>query len=171
MRLLLAQKNLSRIGTPSAWLRKSGEVVGAQGKSLHFAGKNTVEERPVKQSAESSCDAARLNRRKDPRRTGLSHGSVNDGGWRNKPIEKSGQLSNVVFLKKVTRLALLATRGLVPEWGFGNRDSDAQTYRSSNVEGDHCSLYQWDDPGLGCRRVDDYTSLLPEIKSASPACE
>ncbi|HTJ83709.1 MAG TPA: phosphatidylinositol transfer protein [Polyangiaceae bacterium] len=71
---------------------------------------------------------------------------------------------------KTGELAMLASHGLVPEWGFGNRDSDAQTYTSSDVEGDHCILYQWDDPGLGCRRVDDYTSLLPEIEDAGAAC-
>jgi hypothetical protein len=71
---------------------------------------------------------------------------------------------------KTSELEMLADRGLVPEWGFGNRDSDATAYASSDVEGDHCSLYQWDDPGLGCRRVDAYESLLPEIEAAEPAC-
>lgn len=83
----------------------------------------------------------------------------------------TGATGNAAAKYKKGELAMLASRGLVPEWGFGNRDSDAQTYTSSKVDGDHCSLYQWDDPGLGCRRVDDYFSLVPEIQSAAPACE
>lgn len=82
----------------------------------------------------------------------------------------TGATGSAAAKYKKGELAMLASKGLVPAWGFGNRDSDAETYTSSDVDGDHCSLYQWDDPGLGCRRVDDYASLLPEIESEGPAC-
>ncbi len=85
-------------------------------------------------------------------------------------LTATGATGSAAAKYKTGELAMLADRGLVPEWGFGNRDSDAQTYTASDVDGDRCVLYQWDDPGLGCRRVDDYADLVPEIESAEPAC-
>lgn len=73
---------------------------------------------------------------------------------------------------KTAELQAVGKRGLVPSWGFGNRDSDAQTYTKIGIKPtNHCVLYQWDDPGLGCRRIESYEDLLGEVDGLSRVCK
>lgn len=73
---------------------------------------------------------------------------------------------------KTAELQAVGKRGLVPSWGFGNRDSDAQTYTTIGIKPtNHCVLYQWDDPGLGCRRIESYVDLLDEIDAQKRVCK
>lgn len=73
---------------------------------------------------------------------------------------------------KTAELQAVGQRGLVPAWGFGNRDSDAQTYTTIGIRpASHCVLYQWDDPGLGCQRIESYQDLLGEIEALAPVCQ
>lgn len=69
---------------------------------------------------------------------------------------------------KTAELQAIGDRGLVPTWAFGNRDSDADTYDTIGAE--HCVLFQWDDPGKGCRRIESYRDLLSEIGDAEEVC-
>ncbi len=71
---------------------------------------------------------------------------------------------------KSGELAAIGARGLVPAWGLGNTASDAQAYSIAGIEpAEHRIVYQFDDTMYGCRRVDDYATLLPEITGAPPA--
>lgn len=73
---------------------------------------------------------------------------------------------------KTAELQAIGKRGLIPSWGFGNRDSDAQTYTAIGIKPvNHCVLYQWDDPGLGCRRIESYEDLLGEVDAAPGVCK
>ena len=83
-------------------------------------------------------------------------------------LSKGGANGSAAAAFKTAELQAVGERGLVPTWGFGNRDSDAQTYDAIGAE--TCVLFQWDDPGKGCRRIESYEDLLPEIEETGAVC-
>ncbi|MDB4938401.1 MAG: hypothetical protein JWP87_5373 [Labilithrix sp.] len=71
---------------------------------------------------------------------------------------------------KTGELAMLARKGLVPSYGFGNMPSDSDAYAAANVEPpDHRVFYQIDGAFTG-KRIESYTELLPGFQAQSPIC-
>lgn len=83
-------------------------------------------------------------------------------------LTKLGATGSSAAAFKTAELQALGSRGLVPAWGFGNRDSDADTYDAVGAE--TCVLFQWDDPGKGCRRIESYEDMVPEIEAIDTVC-
>jgi hypothetical protein len=73
---------------------------------------------------------------------------------------------------KTGELAMLAAKGPIPDWVFGNTDTDAQAYDNGGVSPlAHRIFYQFDDTAYGGRRVESYTDLLPELQALPSYCE
>jgi hypothetical protein len=71
---------------------------------------------------------------------------------------------------KTGELAALAAKGLMPDFAFGNTASDADAYDHAAVQPlDHRVFFQLDDPHGG-RRIDSYTTLVPEFSSLATVC-
>lgn len=71
---------------------------------------------------------------------------------------------------KTDELALLAGKGLVPGWGFGNTASDAQAYENGAIQPlSRRVFYQFDDT-FGGRRIESYTELLSEVEALPSLC-
>jgi phosphatidate phosphatase PAH1 len=58
-----------------------------------------------------------------------------------------------------------------PAFGIGNKESDAEVYRSANVEADHRLLFQLDGDAMGGRVFQDYRDLVDELGMAELACQ
>ncbi len=69
---------------------------------------------------------------------------------------------------KTNELAMLAEKGLVPSFGFGNKDSDVSAY--ATIPQDHRFLYQLDGDIAG-RRIESYTELLPAFGALPAVCK
>jgi hypothetical protein len=71
---------------------------------------------------------------------------------------------------KSAELAMLAQKGLVPAYGFGNKSSDSDAYGAANIEpADHRIFYQISGAFTG-RRIESYTELLPGIAALPATC-
>lgn len=71
---------------------------------------------------------------------------------------------------KTAELAALAAKGMIPAWAFGNTDSDAGAFETAGVEPpEHRIMFQFTDATHGCRRIEAYGDLLPEIGALGPA--
>ncbi len=76
---------------------------------------------------------------------------------------------NAVTEHKTQELALLAKRGLVPSYGFGNSQSDGDAYLEANIQpAERRVFYQFDD-AKGGRRIESYDELSTELE-ALPSC-
>ena len=73
---------------------------------------------------------------------------------------------------KTDELAVLAGRGLVPSWAFGNTATDAEAYVNANIQpDDQRIMFQFTDDVGQSRRIEAYSELLPEIAAApDPVC-
>jgi phosphatidate phosphatase PAH1 len=69
---------------------------------------------------------------------------------------------------KTDELAMLAAKGLVPQFGFGNHGSDSDAYVSIPQQ-DHRIFFQIADPFVG-RRIESYTELLPDFAALPAVC-
>jgi hypothetical protein len=71
---------------------------------------------------------------------------------------------------KSGELAMLAKKGLVPAFGFGNKPSDSDAYGGANIQPpDHRVFYQISGAFEG-RRIESYTELLPGFQALPGAC-
>jgi hypothetical protein len=70
---------------------------------------------------------------------------------------------------KANELAMLSQKGLVPSYGFGNKQSDVDAYASIQPN-DHRILYQLGGNIAG-RRIDSFAELLPAFGALAPACK
>jgi hypothetical protein len=71
---------------------------------------------------------------------------------------------------KSGELAMLAQKGLVPAFAFGNMPSDSDAYGGANVQpADHRIFYQISGAFTG-RRIESYTELVPGFEALPGAC-
>lgn len=83
----------------------------------------------------------------------------------------TGATGNAAATFKTDELALIAGKGMVPGWGFGNTASDAQGYDAAGIQPlSQRVFYQFDDAVYGGRRIEDYTSLLAELDGLPSLC-
>lgn len=82
----------------------------------------------------------------------------------------TGALGDAAVEYKSEQLALLAERGMVPAFAFGNTDSDSEAYEAAGIDLERRFFVQFDDP-LGGRRIEDYTELLEEFDALESVCE
>lgn len=86
-------------------------------------------------------------------------------------LNKTGALGSAAVEYKSGELDALAARGLVPDYVFGNTDSDAEAY-------DHAAImplqnrifFQFEDM-FGGRTIDSYTELIAEFDALPALCE
>ena len=71
---------------------------------------------------------------------------------------------------KQTELGMLAKKGLIPSFGFGNMPSDSDAYASAKVPEQHRIFFQISGAFTG-RRIDSYNELLPDFDKLNPVCE
>ena len=84
---------------------------------------------------------------------------------------KSGATGQEAIDYKSGELAMLAERGLVPAWAFGNTDSDAAAYENGGIQPlDHRIFIRFDDIAYGGRRIESYTELLDELEALPSLC-
>jgi phosphatidate phosphatase PAH1 len=82
-----------------------------------------------------------------------------------------GALGSAAETYKTDELAMLAGKGLVPIWVFGNTESDAAAYHNANISPlDHRVLFQFTDPAGG-RRIESYGELIDEFNALPDLCE
>jgi hypothetical protein len=71
---------------------------------------------------------------------------------------------------KTNELQMLADKGLVPTWVFGNTDSDAAAYDNAGIMPlDHRVFFQFDDPHGG-RTIQSYGELIDEFNASPDLC-
>jgi hypothetical protein len=72
---------------------------------------------------------------------------------------------------KTEELAMLAGKGIVPAWAFGNSDTDAEGYDNGSIAPlSHRIYFQFDDSVYGGRRIESYTDLLAELSALPDLC-
>jgi hypothetical protein len=72
---------------------------------------------------------------------------------------------------KTDELALLANKGLVPSWAFGNTIGDSGAYHNAGIMPlDHRVFFQYDDPHGG-RRIESYGELIEDFNALPDLCE
>lgn len=81
-----------------------------------------------------------------------------------------GALGSAAVEYKVGELQALADRGLVPDWVFGNTDSDAEAYDVAGILPlDQRILYQYED-AFGGRTIQAYAELAAELGGLPDLC-
>ena len=82
-----------------------------------------------------------------------------------------GALGSAAVAYKLGELDAIAARGLVPTFGFGNSDSDADAYFQAGIQPDANRIFmQFTDAAHGGRRIEQYTELLPEVAALPTVC-
>ncbi len=85
-------------------------------------------------------------------------------------LSSTGALGNAAVGYKTGELAMLAQRQLVPDWVFGNTDSDAEAYENAGIEPvEQRIFFRFDDP-YGGRRIESYEELLDEVDALPDLC-
>jgi hypothetical protein len=69
---------------------------------------------------------------------------------------------------KSREIAMLAQRGLLPKYAFGNKPTDSQAYAPIQPK-ENVFFYQIEGPFDG-RRIESYTDLVPGFTSIAPVC-
>jgi hypothetical protein len=73
---------------------------------------------------------------------------------------------------KTGEFELLAAKGLVPSFVFGNKDSDALAFDNAGVLPlDHRVFFQFTDAMFGGRRIESYAELLAEFEALPDLCD
>lgn len=86
-------------------------------------------------------------------------------------LTKTGATGAEAVTFKSGELAMLASKGMVPTFAFGNTDSDASAYENAGVMPlDHRIFFQYDDTAFGGRRIESYADLLTEIDALPSLC-
>lgn len=70
---------------------------------------------------------------------------------------------------KTNELAMLAQKGLVPSWGFGNKTTDVAAYATITPD-DHRIMFRLDG-SIAARRIESYADLLPTFAALPAACK
>lgn len=83
----------------------------------------------------------------------------------------TGGTGDTAAAYKTEELAMLAGKGLVPSWLFGNKDSDAKAFDTAGVPPDHRIFYQFTDALYGGRRIESYEELLDEFAALPDLCD
>jgi len=83
-----------------------------------------------------------------------------------------GANGDAAALYKSGEFAMLAQKGLVPAFVFGNKDSDALAFDNADVQPlDHRFFFQFTDAMYGGRRIESYEELLAEFEALPDLCE
>ncbi|PRP90240.1 LNS2 (Lipin/Ned1/Smp2) [Enhygromyxa salina] len=86
-------------------------------------------------------------------------------------LELEGALGDAAVDYKTGELEMLAGKGLIPTYVFGNTDSDAEAYDNAGLMPlDHRVFFQFTDP-WGGRRIESYAELVPEFEALADLCE
>lgn len=84
----------------------------------------------------------------------------------------TGALGSSAADFKTGELNVMNSRGLTPQWAFGNTDTDAQAYADTGIQpAAHRVFMQFTDTVYGGRRIEAYTELLSEFSALAPVCE
>lgn len=93
------------------------------------------------------------------------------GGIMHTTLTGTGALGGNAEAYKTNELALIAQKGLVPTFAFGNTASDAAAYFNAGIgPDDHRVFMQFDDTVHGGRRIEAYTELLQEAEALPSLC-
>lgn len=96
---------------------------------------------------------------------GFPHGIIHT------TLSKSGALGGEAAAYKTGELAMLEAKGLVPIYGFGNKESDAEAYDNGGIEPlDHRIFFQFNDAVYGGRTINSYGELLEEFDALPDLC-
>lgn len=86
-------------------------------------------------------------------------------------LSKAGALGGAAVDYKSGELAwLLAHTGIVPSYGFGNKDSDVEAYVNGGIEPSRCYYFELDGDLQGGNNHDDYESLVGPAEASELAC-
>ena len=82
-----------------------------------------------------------------------------------------GANGDAAALYKAGEFAMLAQKGLVPSFVFGNKASDATAFDNAGVQPkDHRFFFQFTDEMFGGRRIESYEELLAEFEALPDLC-
>ena len=81
--------------------------------------------------------------------------------------DKSGALGQAAAVYKKEELARIAQTVRI-HWAFGNMPTDADAYATLVADRKRCILYRHTDAAHGCRRIESYDDLVPEITALPP---
>src|SRR5690606_12745268 len=82
-----------------------------------------------------------------------------------------GALGSAAETYKTDEFAMLAEKGLIPVWVFGNTESDAAAYHNAQIMPlDHRVFFQYTDVHGG-RRIESYGELIDEFNALPDLCE
>ncbi|MDI1483152.1 phosphatidylinositol transfer protein [Polyangium sp. y55x31] len=96
---------------------------------------------------------------------GFPHGIVHT------TLTKSGALGSEASSYKTGELLMLAQKGMIPTYAFGNTDTDAEAYFNAMVQPDERRVFiEFDDTVHGGRRIESYTELLDEAEALPSLC-
>ena len=85
-------------------------------------------------------------------------------------LSLDGALGDEAVEYKTNEFAMLAQKGLVPTWVFGNTESDAEAYENGGIDPlDHRVFYQFTDVHGG-RRIESYGELIDEYEAMPDLC-
>lgn len=83
----------------------------------------------------------------------------------------TGALGGSASTYKTDELAMLAGKGLVPAWAFGNTNTDADAYENGKIQPlKNRVFYQYTDSAHGGRRIESYNELLAEVTALPAVC-
>jgi len=97
---------------------------------------------------------------------GFPHGIIHT------TLSKSGALGGEAATYKTGELAMLAGKGLVPVYGFGNKESDATAYDNGDIQPlESRGFFKFDDAAHGGRTINSYGELLEEFDALPDLCD
>ena len=86
-------------------------------------------------------------------------------------LNLDGALGDAAVDYKTGELDMLAAKGLIPTWVFGNTESDAEAYENGGIQPlDHRVFLQFDDVHGG-RRIESYMELIDAFEAMADLCE
>ncbi|MEZ4453670.1 MAG: hypothetical protein R3B09_29720 [Nannocystaceae bacterium] len=87
-------------------------------------------------------------------------------------LSKTGALGSEAAAFKSGELQMLADKGLVPIYVFGNTESDAEAYNNGGIQPlDHRIFFQFNDAVYGGRTINSYGDLLDEFDELPDLCD
>jgi hypothetical protein len=86
-------------------------------------------------------------------------------------LTKSGALGGEAATYKTDELSMLAGKGVVPVFAYGNTETDAQAYFNANIgPEDHRVFLQFDDLVHNGLRIESYKDLLEKYEALPSLC-
>ena len=87
-------------------------------------------------------------------------------------LTQSGALGSEAITYKTGELAMLAAKGLVPTYVFGNTETDAAAYNNAGILPlDHRVFFKYQDQAFGGRTIQSYGDLLDEFDALPDLCD